>query len=225
MLSSPHTSRTFVSGSELAEALAQEVGALLHDRIQTAGHASIAVSGGRTPALFLSTLFGRDLDWKQVRLTLADDRCVPHQHERSNMGLIRRAIEGTPAAAATLIPLTEEGSGNARLDLDLPPLDVLVLGMGTDGHTASLFPGGDQLSSALAADGPKILSIEAPGAAEPRVTLSLSALLSARHRFLHIEGTAKAETLRRALQDGAIEEMPIRAVLRRALNLFYAPLS
>lgn len=214
----------FATGSELAEALAQDISALLQDQIKAVGHASIAVSGGRTPELFLSSLFRKGIDWKQVRLTLADDRCVPHQHERSNMGLIRRALEGTPGEEATLIPLTEATSGNARLDLNLPPLDVLVLGMGTDGHTASLFPMGNQLSSALDPSGPKILTIEAPGAAEPRVTLSLSSLLSAEHRFLHIEGAAKAETLGRALQDGAIEEMPIRAVLSQALNLYYAPM-
>ena len=224
MLNSPHTSKIFANGNELAETLAQDISAILQDRIEDEGHASIAVSGGRTPERFLSNLFRKNINWKQVRLTLADDRCVPHQHERSNLGLIRRVQANTPGAKATLIPLTEATSGNARLDLDLDPLDVLVLGMGTDGHTASLFPRGNQLSSALDPAGPRILTIEAPGAAETRVTLSLSTLLSARQRFLHIEGEAKAATLERALQRGAIEEMPIRAVLGEALNLYYAPL-
>ena len=91
---------------------------------------------------------------------------------------------------------------------------LVLLGMGNDGHTASFFPGGDTLDAALKGTA-DALAIQAPGAGEPRVTLSLGRLLKTRALYLHIEGEEKAETLRRALGAGPVEEMPVRAVLQQ----------
>jgi 6-phosphogluconolactonase len=102
---------------------------------------------------------------------------------------------------------------------------VVVLGMGNDGHTASFFPGGDNLATALAGEAP-VVTMRAPGAGEPRVTLSLNRLLKADGLYLHIEGEEKAKVLEQALADGPVEDMPIRAVLRQTvtpLNVYWCP--
>ena len=125
------------------------------------------------------------------------------------------------------MPLTNRETGAPLLDVSFPQrFDVVVLGMGTDGHTASLFPDGDQLREALADDAPPLLAITAPGAPEPRVTMSLRRINATRSCFLHLEGTPKHETLRRALRTGPTEAMPIRAFLRQSspqIHLYTTP--
>ena len=227
MLPSPHTTRAFDDGAALASDLAVTVADHLATAISTRGIATIALSGGRTPAAFLAALFKQELEWARVQLTLVDDRCVPHASERSNVRLLEAARNDTPAAAATLIALTDADTGAPCADTELPEtLDVLILGMGTDGHTASLFPAGDRLSDALAPGAPRLLAMTAPGAPEPRVTFSLPAILAARTILLHTEGAAKHDTLRTALSAGPVEDMPIRAILRqveRPVTLFTQP--
>ena len=105
------------------------------------------------------------------------------------------------------------------------PLDVAILGMGNDGHTASFFPGGDNLHEALTVEGP-VVAIEAPGAGEPRVTLTLRQLLAARALYLHIEGEEKVKTLEQAEAEGPVEDMPVRAILRQTqtpLTIYWSP--
>ena len=162
-------------------------------------------------------------DWAKVLVTLVDERWVDETSDRSNAALVRANLLKGPATAARFVPLYAGGDTpddarlaetNARL-ADLPDLfDVVVLGMGNDGHTASFFPGGDTLDAALTAPGPA-LALNAPGAGEPRVTLTLKRLLKTRALYIHVEGAEKARTLERAAGDGPIAEMPVRAVLRQ----------
>src|SRR3569623_1185607 len=118
------------------------------------------------------------------------------------------------AAAAKFVPLYTGGTepdaakASAAQAAAPQPLDVALLGMGNDGHTASFFPGGDTLDEALTAEGP-VDAIWATGAGEPRVTLTLKRLLAARARYLQIEGEEKVETLRKAEAEGPIEAMPV----------------
>lgn len=227
MLPSPHQMRAFDDGSALARALAKDVAGALSAGIAARGIATVALSGGKTPAAFFAALFQQDLPWFRVQLTLVDDRCVPHDHARSNVHLLEAARTGTPAVAAPFIPLTEAATGAALTHADVPAtLDVVVLGMGGDGHTASLFPNGDNLAAALADDAPRVLEMSAPGAPEPRVTFSLPAILQAGALFLHTEGAAKHDALRAALGAGPVADMPVRAVLRQTANpvtLFTSP--
>jgi 6-phosphogluconolactonase len=135
---------------------------------------------------------------------------VPETSDRSNARLVREHLLKNCAAKANFIPLYENPEA-----ANVAPFDIVILGMGPDGHTASFFPGGDRLSEALDIDTTRrLIGIEAPGAGEPRLTFTLPALLEARFVFLHIEGDDKLRVLEQVLKDGPIEAMPIRAVIQ-----------
>jgi 6-phosphogluconolactonase len=213
----------FATPEELAEALANAVAGNLERGIETRGVGLLAVSGGSTPKRFFAALSLRDLDWRNVIITLVDERWVEPTSERSNAKLVEDTLLQNHAAAARFVPLWSGGddpddAAIARTNTILAalpsPFDAVILGMGNDGHTASFFPGGDTLHDALSAIGPA-LAIRAPGAGEPRVTLTLPALLKTRTLFLHIEGAEKAAVLEKALGGDTIDDMPVRAVLRQ----------
>ncbi len=202
----------FAGPEDLAAALASDVADSLRRRLMANGVASLAVSGGTTPMKFFAGLARQKLDWARVTITLVDDRCVPESSERSNARLVRAHLLQHEAAAAVFLPLVDAGE-DAIQALPLP-FAAVVLGMGNDGHTASFFPGGDHLRQALA--GPQLIeTMRAPGAAEPRVTLTLPVLNAADFIAIHIEGPEKQNTLHAAMQPGDVEKMPVRAVLAR----------
>ena len=214
---------TFPDSGTLAEALAARVAAALREALAERDAASLAVSGGTTPKRFLRALAMQSLDWSNVRVTLVDERWVGEDSDRSNAALVREHLLHGPAAQAQFMPLYRDvpRPEDALAEIDgalapLLPLDVAVLGMGTDGHTASFFPGGDRLAEALDPAAPeRVLPIRAPGAGEPRITLTLPVLLAARHRFLHIEGQAKREVLARA-EGPEGRDLPVSTVLQGA---------
>ncbi|MBI2718035.1 MAG: 6-phosphogluconolactonase [Rhizobiales bacterium] len=207
--------RLFADRERLAWHLASDVAGALRRTIAEKGKATLAVSGGATPRLFLEKLSQMGIPWPQVTATLVDERQVSEDSERSNARLVRTSLIQNKAAAARFAPLYENPSA-----ADVLPLDVVVLGMGNDGHTASFFPGGDRLAEALdPAAAPAVIEMIAPGAGEPRLTFNLSALQSASVLMLHIEGPEKRKTLERALGEGPVSEMPVRAVLRSHIPL------
>jgi 6-phosphogluconolactonase len=223
--------RTFPDKQHLAEALAEAVAANLKAGIAARGAASVAVSGGSTPAPFFRTLASRDdVQWDKVTVTLVDERWVDESSDRSNARLVKANLLQGRAETARFVPLYQGGAPDAtkagRAQAAVPaPLDVAILGMGNDGHTASFFPGGDTLEEALTAAGPVVV-INAPGAGEPRVTLTLKHLLASRALYLHIEGEEKVKTLERASAEGPVEDMPVRAILRQTttpLTIFWCP--
>ncbi|HZY49073.1 MAG TPA: 6-phosphogluconolactonase [Devosia sp.] len=224
--------RTFTNKQQLADALSEAVATNLKAAIAARGAASLAVSGGSTPTLLFRTLAARpDIAWDKVTVTLVDERWVDESSDRSNARLVKANLLQGRAAAARFVPLYQGGTmpdvGKTAAALaNVPrPLDVAILGMGNDGHTASFFPGGDNLSAALTGEGP-VVAIEAPGAGEPRVTLTLSQLLAARALYLHIEGEEKVKTLEQAEAEGPVEDMPVRAILRQTqtpLTIYWSP--
>lgn len=210
--------RVFADGAELARGLAERVATELEVALRTRGRALLAVSGGSTPKRFFAELSKAPIDWSAVEITLADERWVPASDERSNARLVREQLMVNAAAVAQFLPLqlddqTPEAGAEVLERAFAPrlPIDVLILGMGGDGHTASLFPEGHHLQAALDPSGERmLLSMHAPGAPEPRITFTLPALVSARHLHLHVEGAAKQTVLREALARG---ELPIAKVL------------
>nr|WP_202617962.1 6-phosphogluconolactonase [Aureimonas leprariae] len=220
----------------LAEALAAGVAAVLAGGIATRGGATLAVSGGSTPKLFLQTLAKADIDWASVCVTLVDERWVPESSDRSNTAFLRRHFLQGPAAQARFEPLHEDAEApedvldeiEARFSRLPRPFDAVILGMGGDGHTASFFPGGDRLVDALDPAGRlSVVPMRAGGAGEPRVTLTLPRLADARFLAIHIEGIEKLRALEAAEAAGPETEYPVRAVLRapreQPLQIFWAP--
>lgn len=216
----------FADPAALAQALASSVADDLRTALHERDSASLALSGGNTPKAFMRALSAQSLDWSRVSVTLVDERWVPEDNARSNAALLRENLLRGPAAAARFLPLyratstPEEALEALEHDLAaLPsPFDAVVLGMGNDGHTASFFPGGDRLAEALDPDSVlRVLPMRAPGAGEPRITLTLPPLLAARHLYLHIEGEEKQAVLAQALGGtDAGAGYPVRAVLRHA---------
>ncbi len=209
----------FPSREDQASALAAAVAGDLRTAITARGRASLAVPGGTTPAAFLEALSKQALSWSAVTVTLTDERCLPSDSPRSNQGLLRASLLRNQAIKASFQPLYEEGESLAaigrRLASELLPLDVCVVGMGEDGHTASLFPEADHLEEALAEAAPALVALSAPGAPEPRVTLSARVLREAGKAYLLIAGASKLTALEHAEQEGSISAAPIRVILRR----------
>ena len=225
----------FKDGAALAEGLADRVAAALADAVATRGRASIAVSGGSTPKAFFKALSRRDIDWGKVTITLVDERFVPADNSRSNHLLVADNLLQDKAKAAGFLPLyrdagsAEEAAKIVSADADAlgHPFDVVILGMGTDGHTASFFPGGSRLAEAISPATPRgVITMEAEGAGETRLTFTFASLQDARLLVLHIEGQGKKDVLAAAEADGPETDMPIRAVLRRAatpVDIYWAP--
>lgn len=217
--------------AELAERLADDVAGWLAEAIGGRGSASLVVPGGGTPGPFLDALALRGIDWSRVVVVPSDERCVPLDSPRSNEAMIRARLLRERAAAAelvSLLPVADGGEAAAQVAgrvRALLPIDVCVLGFGEDGHTASLFPGADRLAEALAADADPVLPVAAPGATEPRITLTAPVLRGARRVCLLFSGPAKREVLSRALRPGPLAEMPVRIVLDGpgSLHLYWSP--
>ncbi len=169
------------------------------------GSASLAVPGGTTPGPIFDVLCEAKLDWARVSVMLTDERWVPETSDRSNTRLLRERLLIKEAEPATYVPLYADAERPEQklpdLDAGLAahlPLTVALLGMGADMHTASIFPGADKLSEALSGDD-NLVAMRAPGALEPRITLSAKALNTAAHKHILIVGPEKKSAYEQAL--------------------------
>lgn len=214
----------FVEHSDIPTMMV-EIGSILRDQLAAelanSGSATLAVPGGTTPGPIFDVLSQADLDWAHVAVMLTDERWVPETSDRSNTRLIKSRLLTNKASAATYLPLFADG-GTAEEKLPelsaviAPhlPISVCLLGMGADMHTASIFPEADKLTEALT--GTDILyPMRAPGAPEPRITLSADALKAAKNIHIVITGAEKRAALDKALTLDPIDA-PVAAVLANA---------
>jgi 6-phosphogluconolactonase len=203
-------------------ALADRIAGDLEEVLLTHDTATLVVPGGTTPGPVFDILCGVKLDWSRVRLMLSDERWVSETSDRSNTKLLRERLLVGQASAAQFIPFF---TGDETPEIGLAqvndtigatlPVSVLLLGMGADMHTASLFPHADGLDAALDDNAAPVVPIRGGGATEPRVSLSGPVLKSALHTHIVIKGADK----RTALDNAAgklIEAAPINLVLNHA---------
>ena len=226
------TWHTLPSPSTQAAALAEAVANCLRDCLHTQGHAVLAVSGGRSPIAFFEALSQAKLDWPNVTITLVDERLVPPQHADSNAVLVHRHLLQHTAAAARFLPLVGEqtdvsdpAAALAEAETAFPTPDIAVLGMGADGHTASLFPQAPQLTAAVSPEcRSKLVHTSPITAAHERIGMSLNALAAVPQLLLSIQGADKRAVLEQAAATPS-SERPISLLLHRAnvhCQVYYA---
>ncbi len=225
----------FEDRNTLVKELADRVASLLAGSIEQEGRASLAVSGGTTPVALFEQLSGVDIPWRDVVIFPVDERWVEPDDADSNERLVRTHLMKDRAAEAKFFGMKNRaataGEGEEACEEILKnvplPFDVLILGMGGDGHTASLFPGAEKLAMATDMNsGRKCMALAPVTAPHERMSLTLPVIVSAGNIFLHIVGPEKKRVLEKALQDGPAEEMPVRFVLRnenRPVEVYWAP--
>lgn len=218
------TLKKYPNSQLLIEDLAAYIVKDLKQAIEKKGHASIAVSGGKTPIPLFKLLSQQDLDWHNVFITLVDDRWVDDTDDASNEKLVLTYLLQNKAKLANFVGLKNscdnpfDGAEITDKILNkIPmPLDVLILGMGEDGHTASLFPGAANLRAGLdMKSGRKVVGMTPLTAPLDRITLTLPTILDSQNIYLHLVGESKMQVLQQAEKGDDINQMPIRAILQQ----------
>ena len=222
----------YATRAEQAEHLADQVAGNLKDAIESRGMAVLVVAGGSTPKQFLNSLSNREIDWSRVVVIPSDERWVSVDHPRSNDRFIRENLIINRAACASVLSLYVEGKEpKAALEelenrLSEPGVSptVCVLGMGEDAHFASLFPGANNLIVGLDPESSSnVIDIQAPGAEEQRVSLTLALILKSENIYLLISGKTKLAALERTrLSDSALQT-PVKAIMDTdSMQIHYA---
>lgn len=216
-----------MSRSELESNLVVEIAKTLAHDIEHKGQATLLVSGGSTPVNLFKLLSNIDLDWSKVTISLVDERYVPDGHKDQNGGLVKANLLQNKAAKAQFIPLVQNAE-NAEVNLrqvrddfssDHFPLSVVILGMGTDGHTASLFPDAPELDYGMDLNSEEDLIITNPQTApHQRITFTRRALLNTNRLILHCYGAEKALILKEADQKRDYHIYPIAAFMNQELK-------
>ncbi|SMF10676.1 6-phosphogluconolactonase [Pseudobacteriovorax antillogorgiicola] len=229
------TEQLFQTNEEMQQALAKEITKHLSSAIRDRGRASLVLSGGSTPKRLFQILADCDLDWAKVWITLADDRWVDPDHKDSNEHLVNDNLLLNKARFATFIglktpadnPFDGANACHQKLqDIASQPFDVTLLGMGADGHTASLFPCAEELGKAVEGSNLVCQGVVPKTAPYQRMTLTLPVLLNSRALFLQIAGDDKKEVYKTACEPGDEAQMPIRYFIRQKrvpLQVYWAP--
>lgn len=223
----------FDNTSVLDVALVENVVQALTADLNLRGMATLVVSGGRTPKGFFQLLSQQALNWEKVTITLADERWVNADHEASNEKLVRENLIINSACKAQFLPLKNAAVTAAEGVKELHPkllaegrFSVVILGMGDDGHTASLFPGSTTLEAGLdMTSGDTCLSVQPLEAPHERMSMTLPRLLNSQKVILHLSGDNKLEVLNQVLNGDDIKELPVRAVLQQSrvpVQIFWA---
>ncbi|MGB5256456.1 MAG: 6-phosphogluconolactonase [Woeseiaceae bacterium] len=221
----------FKTRLEASEAAAERIAALLAHRLDNQNKASIVVSGGTTPGQCMSALSKMPLDWSRVQIVLSDERWVPADHEDSNEKLVREALLVDAASAADLLPVfADDLSPDERCDALQDPLPVLpfacsLIGMGADGHFASLFPDAEQLEHGLDVESGRLyIPVTTTASPHPRISMTLAGISRSDEIVLLFFGEEKLAVYRQALE--MTNGFPVSRLLRQKrapVCLFWAP--
>ena len=207
---------------ELTSSLASFIEAELTAAVKSRDSASLVVSGGSTPRPLFQALAGRELPWEKITITLADERWVDPSSKDSNEAMLRDTLLQGAASKARFIPLKNSAdtalAGQDDCEQSLAsiamPFDLIILGMGNDGHTASLFP--KVAGAALDKNTPRLCApVQPVDAPHERLSLTARGLLNSRRIILHLVGDSKWQVYQQAIQPGAVDELPVRVVLHQ----------
>jgi len=235
----PYELKQFPDRKTLYEAISASLYAELGKALEGDDNVGLVVPGGKTPIPIFERLSAMELQWSDIRVTLTDERWVETSNEASNEGMLRNSFLQNKAKAAHFIPLYTGDASPDKAEVvvhnrlsDFPWHNMIcMLGMGNDGHIASLFPNNPGLKKAIRLDEKMICMAQRPDplpeeAPYERMTLTLSALLSAHKIYLVMVGEGKVETLEQAEEGNNISDMPVRGVLQQAITpvqVYWAP--
>ncbi len=214
----------FTAQDTLIKELSRDIARNIQESVRQKGRASLLVSGGSTPKPLFETLRQIDLPWEKVTVGLCDERWVDPSNDASNETFVKKHLLQDNAARAQFVGMYTDGvtaesaqdQCTRKLKESLWPFDVTVLGMGTDGHTASLFPHNYNLERAFEANENMLcIAIKPEGAPHVRMSLTRSAILSSKHLYLHFEGPEKRAVYQKVITGNDIYEYPVRAVLQQ----------
>lgn len=223
----------YINADNLNTSFANKILAKLRRGIEQNGMATLAVSGGSTPKPLFALLANKSFDWSNVVVTLVDERWVDAQHADSNEKLVKENLLVEKAAAANFVSLTADYSSpyeaedeiSQRIDEVAGEFDVLILGMGEDGHTASLFPCSEQIDAGLNLERElSAIGTQPTTAPHLRMSMSLAKIIKAKNIYLHLVGDKKLAVLQDALANYDAKQKPIKAVCEEAnVSLMWAP--
>jgi 6-phosphogluconolactonase len=223
----------FDTRADAAIAAGKRITNALHRRLETDESAAIVVSGGSTPAPVYSYMAHKELDWHRVHVLLSDERWVAADHPDSNENMLRTALERSRAAYAQIVPFVDLTKSIDKRCSELNeeigslplPFTSVLLGMGDDGHFASLFPDASELPQALDLQSPdSFVPVATASSPYPRISMTLAALLRSDEILLLISGAEKRDVLERAAAPGS--ELPVSHLLRQLrvpVDVFWAP--
>jgi len=221
--------QTYQNSQALAQGLSLLVESIVEETLKHQKTASVALSGGSTPKAFLSELAHADIAWPQVYFTPVDERFVDVSSDQSNQNLFYKHLLNLHKNAHFISMVQDENIHqaveryNQNFSQYIHKLDLCILGMGNDGHTASLFPDAAELAHAVSDEAPSCLVLNPRSAPQARISLSLPVLKQAKVRILHIEGEEKKQTLLKALACENPNDMPVRYILNEPLHIVWCP--
>lgn len=226
--------KTFTCPSDLHTTLTAYITTLLKQAIDERGHASLVVPGGSTPISLFNQLSTAPLPWSKVLVTLSDERWVDENHQDSNAKMVKEQLLINQASKAHFLPLNlsntsvDEAALAANRQLsNQPTFDITLLGMGSDGHFASLFPNSHALNSGLNLSNPTTsIAVIPADSNHARISLTLTRLLDSRQLILFFRGHTKHKVFIEAKQTDDIYRLPIAAIIkqdRTPLTAYWAP--
>lgn len=214
--------KSFHKKEDLLSELSSHIAQILHETILQKGKATLLVSGGNTPKPLFEKLSNIDIPWDKVNIALVDERWISNTNKDSNEFLVKENLLKNKASKGNFIGMYKEGKSSkesedavSKIYEKIFPFDIVVLGMGNDSHTASLFPNNERLKEAFDLENNNLtIAITPDTALYERMSLTLKGILEAQNIFLHIEGEEKLEVYEKALESNDFYKTPISAVLK-----------